>query len=197
AVYYEDDDKNMNLVEWEWKEVWRRKVPMLSMENPLGDVTTKNTSCVWHSIIGEEEVAKGNSPEDRMQVFFLADNIQYINGVGQQYQQMMYPYPMPFTDSADKLFKLPADMPQNWRDPWSMNLTRKSQWSVGWLHDNKYTINTQAEIMIDFESHIIPSVDKIFLFKNKRYVCKKLEYSLQNGKIAPIIRGYFYQMKGL
>lgn len=196
AVYYEDVDNNMNILYCDFKEVWRRKVPMLSMENPRGDAVTKETACVWYGIIGEEEVSKGNSPEDRMQVFFLADNIQYINGVGQQYQQMRYPYPMPFTDSADKLFKMPADMPQNWRDTWSMNLRSKSQWTVGSLHDNNYIINTQAEIMIDFESHIIPSVDKIFLFNNKRYVCKKLEYSLQNGKMVPIIRGYFYEMIG-
>lgn len=193
-VYYEDAENNTNLIEWEWKEVWRKKVPMPSMENPLGDATVTDTNCVWNGIIGEEGVPEKATAEDRIQVMFIGDIIQYINGGRPVDEKILYPYPMPFTDDMDKLFKLPDDLPQNGHEPWSLSLARQNQGCLGELHNNNYSINTQAETTIDFAIETLPQINKVFIFKNKRYACKKLEYTLQNGKISPVVRGYFYEM---
>lgn len=102
---------------------------------------------------------------------------------------------MPFTD-CDK-DTLTTDVTNKHR-AWSLSLNEtpgKTKRFVGELHENKYRLQTDIEMQIDFYAQVIPDVKKIFMFNNKRYVCRKFEYYLQNGKKSPIIRGYFYEMQ--
>lgn len=172
-------------------------VPMLSMANPFGlqedgpfmGNRNKDKSCVWDIINGDEDMPEEISAEDRLQVFFLDTYIQRLKIENFPITK----YPMPFTDCGKDI--LVTEVTDNRHSPWSLSLNKRfGVKTLGDLHENKYIINTEIEVQIDFYVTEIPDIDKVFIFNNKRYVCRKFEYTLQDNRLDPIIRGYFYEM---
>ncbi len=175
---------------------WDIPVQMPSMENPKGDVIVRGYSeCVWSGIIGVQDIPGAEEAEDRIQVAFAGSLIQYINKPGVTDVSKKLPFPMMFTDHLDKAVKLSDCNYQNTHESWSMALDHSSaEYYIGQLHKNGYSINTRSEIIIDFECQRKVLVNHIFVFNNKRYVCKKLEYSVTYKGISPVVRGYFYEL---
>ncbi len=102
---------------------------------------------------------------------------------------------MPFTDYRDKAINLADCGYQNVHDSWSLALSNCSaDHYLGQLHQNNYLVNTQTEIQIQFETDSIPDVRKIFIFKNRRYVCEKLELTVGEKGLDKLVKGYFFEM---
>ncbi len=175
---------------------WELPVQMPSMGNPLGDVIVRGyEGCVWDGIRGVVDVDSGDSAEDRIQVAFAGSLIQYINKPGITDASKKLPFPMMFTDHLDKAVNLSDCNYQNTHESWSLALGHSTAENyLGQLHGNDYSINTKSEIVIDFECPQIPFVNHVFVFNSKRYVCKKIEYSVTYRGVNPIARGYFYEM---
>lgn len=126
---------------------------------------------------------------------FVGTQLQYVNKPGYKDQSKKIPYPMGFTDFLDKAINLEDCGYQNIHDSWSLALSNSpAEHYLGQLHANGYIINTQTEIQISFESQSIPDIRKIFMFKNKRYVCEKMEINVANTGIDKLIKGYFFEM---
>lgn len=179
-----------------WEKLWETEVQMPSLKNEKGDDPTRDYSkVVWSGIIGTQDLEEGTEPEDRMQVMFVGTELQYINKPGYSDQSKKIPYPMGFTDYKDKAIDLSDCSYQNTHDSWSLALSNSSaEHFLGQLHMNNYVINTQTEIQIQFESSFIPDIRKVFMFKNRRFVCEKLEISVGEKGLDKLIKGYFFEM---
>lgn len=49
-------------------------------------------------------------------------------------------------------------------------------------------------ITYDFITEDIPDPSKIYLLRNKKYVCAKIEVYIRQGKISNMKKGYFYEV---
>ena len=47
---------------------------------------------------------------------------------------------------------------------------------------------------VKFKSDVIPDPSKIYIIRNKKFVCEKIELEIKNDDIEPIYTGYFYMM---
>ena len=197
AEYYVDSDVSGSMNHGTvWKKLWETEVQMPSLKNEKGDNPTRDYSeVVWAGIAGTQDIDDETTAEDRIQVMFVGTKLQYINKPGYTDPTKKIPYPMGFTDFLDKAINLEDCGYQNVHDSWSLALSNSSaEHYLGQLHDNQYTVNTQTEIQIQFESSYIPDIRKVFLFKNKRYVCKKMELNVGERGLDKLIKGYFFEM---
>lgn len=170
---------------------------MPSMQNEVGDdLSTKYSTCAWSGIYGEESAKKTDKSLDRIEIFLVEDTaIQYVNKPGVADANKKIGYPMAFTDWLDKALALTDCNYKNVHSSWSLALINcAAEHYIGQLHQNSYKINTNVEQQIDFIADTIPAVTNIFIFKNKRYACHKLEVSINNNGIDNKIKGYFYEM---
>lgn len=55
-------------------------------------------------------------------------------------------------------------------------------------------IDTTVRICIRFISNSIPKVENIFLIRNRKYVCEKLEAKISNNRLDHLMTGYFYEL---
>ena len=58
----------------------------------------------------------------------------------------------------------------------------------------KYKIDTKKEYVLKFIEKEPMEVDQIFLIKNQKYICKKLEYDINEKGVNPLVTGYFYKV---
>lgn len=173
-----------------WHKTADKYTTMPSMANPIGDSSALlNNLCIWDGITGSEDVNSEETAEDRIQVMYVSDKVQYFKGTLETGEAAQAPYPIPFTDYADK------NMFSNDREKWSMALTKSAADKyIGKKHANGYQINTQTKLQIDFISNSIPDVDSIFYINHKRYCCEKLEIKIKDTGLNNLITGYFYEM---
>lgn len=60
--------------------------------------------------------------------------------------------------------------------------------------ETDYDIDTRCQHMISFLDGGIFPVKAVFNIKGKRYVCMKIEYTINERGLAPLKRGYFYEL---
>ena len=66
--------------------------------------------------------------------------------------------------------------------------------TLGCLHDNGLRIDNKNCMEIKFKSDEIPDPSKIYIIRNKRFVCAKIEMEVKDDAIEPIYTGYFYML---
>lgn len=79
--------------------------------------------------------------------------------------------------------------------PYSLSICTKSTNDVvtlGCLHDNGLKIDNKNCMEIKFKSDEIPDPSKIYIIRNKRFVCAKIEMEVKDDAIEPVYTGYFY-----
>lgn len=47
---------------------------------------------------------------------------------------------------------------------------------------------------VKFQSDDIPDPSKIYIIRNKKYVCEKIEMEVKDDDIEPVYTGYFYML---
>lgn len=141
-----------------------------------------NSLTVWDAINGTTE--DGASKEDVMQIFFMDDKAVPSN---------IYEVPIqvPFTHW---LHNQPNDRGKH--EKWSFALSNdNSDAYIGQFHTILGTeTNRNAEYRIKFVSDNIPSVYAIYMIRNKKYICKKLEVQFGSEGLEKVINGYFEEM---
>ena len=81
--------------------------------------------------------------------------------------------------------------------PYSLSLCTKSTNDVvtlGCLHDNGLRIDNKNCMEVKFKSDDIPDPSKIYIIRNKRFVCEKIEMEVKDDAIEPVYTGYFYML---
>lgn|SRR5574344_1532149 len=163
-----------------------------SLENPTADdmESTDDVVSVMDYINGNSEINKAEK-EDRMQVMFV-DNILQTCPFKDDASRQAY-LPMAFTDFVYKYTSgIDAD------HHWSLALKgTDADYYIGQLHNNNYKFNTKILITIKFLSNNVPDPTSIFIIHNKRFGCKKLEFSIDAKGVKQEITGYFYEMTNL
>ena len=77
----------------------------------------------------------------------------------------------------------------------SLSLCMKSEYgttSLGTLHANGLKIDNKNCMEVKFKSDDIPDPSKIYIIRNKRFVCEKIEMEVKDDAIEPVYTGYFY-----
>ena len=80
---------------------------------------------------------------------------------------------------------------------YSLSLRKKSERGatcLGSLHDNGFKIDKRNCYEVKFKSADIPDPSKIYIIRNKRFVCEKIEMEVKDDTIVPIYTGYFYML---
>lgn len=79
----------------------------------------------------------------------------------------------------------------------SLSLCMKSEFgttSLGSLHANGLKIDNKNCMEVKFKSDDIPDPSKIYIIRNKRFVCEKIEMEVKDDAIEPVYTGYFYML---
>lgn len=72
-------------------------------------------------------------------------------------------------------------------NPWSF--------TIGDLHKNPIKIKDKVLHKYEFISNSIPDVNKLFLIRNKKFIPKKIEFTMEDKGINEKMTGYFYEME--
>lgn len=81
--------------------------------------------------------------------------------------------------------------------PYSLSICTKSTKDVvtlGCLHDNGLRLDNKNCMEAKFQSDDIPDPSKIYIIRNKKYVCEKIEMEVKDDAIEPVYTGYFYML---
>lgn len=81
--------------------------------------------------------------------------------------------------------------------PYSLSICTKSTNDVvtlGCLHDNGLRLDNKNCMEAKFKSDVIPDPSKIYIIRNKKYVCEKIEMEVKDDAIEPVYTGYFYML---
>lgn len=177
-------------------------VRMLTLENPTGDendlrgqIEEEEDGTIQEYIEGEVEIEKSGK-EDRIQVFFWDDieqdsicvsstNPRQGNRVGDISKRLM-----PFTDFLYKKNHSGAS-----HRLWSLSLNpTEAEHYLGELHHTTYTFNTKAKYCVKFLADEMPDPTQVFIIRNKRFGCEKIETQIDDRGLLPLMTGYFYEM---
>lgn len=181
---------------------WKEHIP--SMENPTGnDIATSRfggsrsgssseyEATIQEYIEGESSIEKEDK-EDRLQVMFMDDVKQpcyYHNGARNADQELSVD--AGFTDYQYKK----AHKTGTQHSPWSLSLNKcEATYYLGQLHENGFTFNLDAKYCIKFLAKEMPDQTKVFIIRNKRYGCEKIEAQIDSQGMKQLMTGYFYEM---
>ena len=81
--------------------------------------------------------------------------------------------------------------------PYSLSICTKSTNDVvtlGCLHDNGLRIDNKNCMEAKFKSDVIPDPSKIYIIRNKKFVCEKIEMEVKDDAIETVYTGYFYML---
>ncbi len=184
-------DGTNSLEEWTYRA--------LSLENPTGneykvgrgDSSTEENepATIQEYVEGDASIEKSEK-EDRMQVFFVDDVEQDSICTKGQDMGNVIPRLMPFTD-----FLYKANHGGNSHRQWSLSLNPSSaQYYLGQLHQNNYTFNMKAKYCVKFLADEMPDPTQVFIIRNKRFGCEKIEASIDDQGLQKLMTGYFYEM---
>ena len=163
-------------------------------------------SCWVPSIEGQEEKEQSSSEDaldiieesgsgsdsssqqkDRIEVFFMDDVMQYSVVQEGEREWTSVPFKMPFTDYEYR----GGDNHSHW----SLSLNPSAaDCYLGQLHRTSIKINTKEKTTFKFLSDSIPDPTSVFNIRNKRYLCEKIETSIDYQGMSRLMTGYFYRI---
>lgn len=170
-----------------------------SKESDVDDDGFSYTS-VQDAIDDESTLDKSEDDQECMNIFFILPGRVQIGGPNQTSLSWVgnkSRWPQFLTDyriNADYRYSGIADI---FYDSYSLSLRKKREIGttcLGSLHDNGLRIDNKNSMEVKFKSDEIPDPSKIYIIRNKRFVCAKIEMEVKDDAIEPIYTGYFYML---
>lgn len=170
-----------------------------SKESDVDDDGFSYTS-VQDAIDDESTLDKSEDDQECMNIFFILPGRVQFNGTyssSLSWVEMKSRWPQFVTDyriNADYRYSGIADM---FHDSYSLSLRKTSEVGstcLGSFHNNGLKIDNKNCMEIKFKSDEIPDPSKIYIIRNKRFVCAKIEMEVKDDAIEPIYTGYFYML---
>lgn len=56
------------------------------------------------------------------------------------------------------------------------------------------SLDSIERMEVKFKSDVIPDPSKIYIIRNKKFVCEKIEMEVKDDAIEPVYTGYFYML---
>lgn len=66
--------------------------------------------------------------------------------------------------------------------------------SIGQFHGKNKLIENKEQVVVKFLSDDVPDPKKVFVFRNKKFLCDKIEFEVNDKGIGKLMTGYFYEM---
>lgn len=154
---------------------------------------------VQDAIDDESSMDDSEAEEEVMSVFFIlpgkvqAFNVPYgrISWVGEKSR-----WPMFITDyriNSDYTYEgILVTAGNNFS--LSLNSVANGAVSLAEFHSKAFKIDNRNCMEVKFKSDVIPDPSKIYIIRNKRFVCEKIEMEVKDDTIEPIYTGYFYML---
>ena len=152
---------------------------------------------VQDAIDDESSMDESEAEEEVMSVFFIlpgkvqAFNVPYgrISWVGEKSR-----WPMFITDyriNSDYTYEgILVTAGNNFS--LSLNAVNNGAISLAEYHSKAFHIDNKNCLEVKFKSDVIPDPSKIYIIRNKRFVCEKIEMEVKDDAIEPVYTGYFY-----
>lgn len=154
------------------------------LENTSGGGTEQYT--IQEYIQGEESIEK-QEKEDRMQIMFIPNTPKSVPWKISYTKAMAYPA---FTD-----YLLKKDDNAEQPPMWSLSLNPSdAKYYIGQLHNNGFSFNMKAKYCVKFAYKGIPDAKRIFVIRNKKYGCEKIEVNITDEGVAEIKTAYLYEL---
>lgn len=176
---------------------------MVCLENPTGDErdtrgrgSESDSSTIQEYIEGDADIEKSEK-EDKLQVFFMDDVEQDsicvdITGASREGVSVgdIRKTLMPFTDYLYK-----KNHSGEMHRLWSLSLNPvEAEHYLGQLHQNSYSFNMKAKYCVKFLADEMPDPTQVFIIRNKRFACEKIEAQIDDQGLQQLMTGYFYEM---
>lgn len=166
-------------------------IAMPAVENPTGNDAVEisgsrssqpsEPATVQDYILGNADFDGNAEKEDRLQVMFV-DDVQQSFG-----DSLML---MGFVD-----WQFKKSHKGNEHRHWSLSLNpTDADHYLGELHQNGFVFNMKAKHCFKFLADAIPDPTRVYIIRNKRYGCEKIEASIKDGQLDRLMTGYFYEM---
>lgn len=181
---------------------WTFRMPSLEFPAWSGCVSrsrssvSDETSTIQEYVEGDANIETPEK-EDRLQVFFVDDIEQDSIHVDSSGHGTLNPDSreiravlMPFTD-----FLYKRNHSGNSHRQWSLSLNpTAAEYYLGQLHQNSYTFNMKAKYCVKFLAEDMPDPTQVFIIRNKRFACEKIEAQIDDQGMQQLMTGYFYEM---
>ena len=169
------------------------------------DIAVIGESFVVNSAINDEESEeKETTHKETLEVAYWDGNTYFdwseVVGID-SYPDIHIPVGMPYfrPNSGEKLpekVKFKDRSISTWAgneylDLFKLNSKRSK--TIGWLMSEQTNIDTRVCRELTFLDRVFDPT-KTFLINGKKYVCQKIEITLDGNGVAPLKRGYFYEI---
>lgn len=170
-----------------------------SKESDVDDDGFSYTS-VQDAIDDESTLDKSEDDQECMNIFFILSGRVQIGGPNQTSLSWVgnkSRWPQFLTDyriNEDYRYSGIADI---FHDTYSLSLRKTREVGstcLGSFHNNGLRIDNKNSMEVKFKSDEIPDPSKIYIIRNKRFVCAKIEMEVKDDAIEPIYTGYFYML---
>ena len=177
-------------------------VPSVSNENKIDlEKMTKDEDTGEYYLSVEEALSSGvdsskkeeDNEDEKMKIVFQG---QYIRGEN-PYTGML-PYHLRFQNENTK-FRLPITFTEAdildigiYKETGSLSLNHLPHGSLGAMH-KAANIDSKNKLCIKFYTDEIPDPSKIYNFRNKLFICEKVELEIDANGISKQKTGYFYE----
>lgn len=170
-----------------------------SKESDIDDDGFSYTS-VQDAIDDESTLDKSEDDQECMNIFFILPGRVQIGGPNQTSLSWVgnkSRWPQFLTDyriNEDYRYSGIADI---FHDTYSLSLRKTREVGstcLGSFHSNGLRIDNKNSMEVKFKSDEIPDPSQIYIIRNKRFVCAKIEMEVKDDAIEPIYTGYFYML---
>ena len=170
-----------------------------SKESDVDDDGFSYTS-VQDAIDDESTLDKSEDDQECMNIFFILPGRVQIGGPNQTSLSWVgnkSRWPQFLTDyriNEDYRYSGIADI---FHDTYSLSLRKTREVGstcLGSFHNNVLRIDNKNSMEVKFKSDEIPDPSQIYIVRNKRFVCAKIEMEVKDDAIEPIYTGYFYML---
>ena len=155
---------------------------------------------VQDAIEDESTLDKSEDDQECMNIFFILPGRVQIGGPNQTSLSWVgnkSRWPQFLTDyriNEDYRYSGIADI---FYDTYSLSLRKTREVGstcLGSFHNNGLRIDNKNSMEVKFKADEIPDPSKIYIIRNKRFVCAKIEMEVKDDAIEPIYTGYFYML---
>lgn len=158
------------------------------LKRPFGFYSEEGSSEIYNMqdlIEGNETLVSNDDKDDVMPVAFFDSSQAYTVLDGLQAKIRLA-----YTDARYK-----PQYDDN-RRQWSLSLNKVQDFEfyLGQMHELSFQCSRKCKMKISFYSESIPDPKSIFIIRNKRYACEKIEADIKDGEMGKLMIGYFYEM---
>jgi hypothetical protein len=163
-------------------------------ESSLDDMTADDDGEYYMSVqdsmeYGSSESTTQESEDEKIAIMFQGINVFSVE------KQISLPYVEKFGDE-NTLERFPVTITDYRMFPFFIGQSDISSLSLNCIQGGKELVEIDKHnlITIKFITNDIPDPANIYLFRNKRYICQKIEMEVSDDGINEMKTGYFYEI---